>query len=553
MEKVKKYAVLIDADNISPDRFEKIFEEISRLGIATYRRIYGNWADYNRSMLKDKLLKYALTPVQQFSYISGKNATDITMVIDAMDILYSGDVDGFCLVTNDSDFCRLALRLRESGADVIGMGDDVSPMSFRYSCTDFIILRETRKEADERREAKRQRLLERKVQIKARFPSPLKKNGEPEINPSEENSDEPIHMGVAELLADDEDYSEFLNADEESDEPVAVIPEVAVLPENEPATDKKAADTVKETRKPRTFARSIQKHIPKLLEKPAVTETEKAEEPESEKKPETDVNGKILSDRELREEIKSILASSKAEDGWTGSSNIVNVLKLRHPELEIKDYADLPLFAGKRKIWSTYFLSLGFCENRMVRHGEYEFRLVKEDTYKAPSVSASAVSEPAPVYEPKSLESASAETVSSEKTEKPEKAEKSEKPRKTVRRPRKKASEDVSAEVKSEEATTETVQPAAVADTEPAPAQNTKPEEEKKPEEKKAETENAVSEKAPKKRRTASEKPKITLEAASENPVEKSETKDESKPEEKADGKENAKKPARKRKVKTQL
>ena len=87
MTNEKKFAVLIDADNVSPDRFEKIFDEIGKFGIATYRRIYGNWAEYNRNSLKEKLLKYALTPVQQFSYITGKNATDITMVIDAMDIL----------------------------------------------------------------------------------------------------------------------------------------------------------------------------------------------------------------------------------------------------------------------------------------------------------------------------------------------------------------------------------------------------------------------------------------------------------------------------------
>lgn len=285
MTNEKRFAVLIDADNVSPDRFEKIFDEIGKFGVATYRRIYGNWAEYNRNSLKEKLLKYALTPVQQFSYINGKNATDITMVIDAMDILYKGDVEGFCIVSNDSDFTRLALRLRESGMSVIGMGDDIAPASFRTACTLFLVLCESRKTADEKRESKRTR-------------RPVVRKAQAEAAP-------------------------------------------------EPALQ---------------------------LDAPT---------------------SPTLSDRALRNEIKEILAGRTGEEEWISGSSLVNQLKVSHPDLDIRDYSDLPLFAGKRKIWSTYFLSLGFCEHKEVRHGEYSFRL--SDAERKNLLSVPATEAPAPV------------------------------------------------------------------------------------------------------------------------------------------------------------
>ena len=118
----KRFAVLIDADNISDKYIKVILDEISNDGIATYKRIYGNWTSTALSSWKTVLLDYSITPIQQYSYTTGKNATDSAMIIDAMDILYSDRVDGFCLVSSDSDFTRLAARLRESGMLVVGMG-----------------------------------------------------------------------------------------------------------------------------------------------------------------------------------------------------------------------------------------------------------------------------------------------------------------------------------------------------------------------------------------------------------------------------------------------
>lgn len=133
----RRLAVLIDSENISPKYVKYIFDEISNYGIATYKRAYGDWASRMSVNWKDILLKNAITPIQQYGYTQGKNSTDSAMIIDAMDILYSGKVDGFCLVSSDSDFTRLASRLREAGMLVIGMGEKKTVEAFRTSCTMF--------------------------------------------------------------------------------------------------------------------------------------------------------------------------------------------------------------------------------------------------------------------------------------------------------------------------------------------------------------------------------------------------------------------------------
>ncbi|HHX14046.1 MAG TPA: NYN domain-containing protein [Clostridiales bacterium] len=137
MKKDNRFAVLIDADNISDKYVRLILDEISNDGVATYKRIYGDWTKPALGPWKKVLLDYSITPIQQYGYTTGKNSTDAAMIIDAMDILYSGNVDGFCLVTSDSDFTRLAARLRESGMDVVGMGERKTPKAFVASCNKF--------------------------------------------------------------------------------------------------------------------------------------------------------------------------------------------------------------------------------------------------------------------------------------------------------------------------------------------------------------------------------------------------------------------------------
>ena len=132
-----RFAVLIDADNVSVKYIKIILDEISKDGIATYKRIYGDWTNPSLISWKSTLLDNSIIPVQQYSYTTGKNSTDSAMIIDAMDILYSGRVEGFCLVSSDSDFTRLAARLRESGMTVIGMGASKTPNSFIAACNKF--------------------------------------------------------------------------------------------------------------------------------------------------------------------------------------------------------------------------------------------------------------------------------------------------------------------------------------------------------------------------------------------------------------------------------
>lgn len=135
-----KYAVLIDADNIAPKYIKIILNEIVNNGIATYKRIYGNWTSPSLASWKDVLLENSIVPIQQYDYTTGKNSTDSAMIIDAMDILYSGHVGGFCIASSDSDFTRLASRLRESGMTVIGMGEKKTPIPFIKACDQFKFL-----------------------------------------------------------------------------------------------------------------------------------------------------------------------------------------------------------------------------------------------------------------------------------------------------------------------------------------------------------------------------------------------------------------------------
>lgn len=133
----KRFAVLIDSENISAKYISCILDEMTKYGVVTYRRIYGDWTNNQASSWRNELIEHSLTPIQQFSNTVGKNATDSALIIDAMDILYTHSVDGFCIVSSDSDFTRLASRFRESGMEVIGMGEKKTPRSFRNACSVF--------------------------------------------------------------------------------------------------------------------------------------------------------------------------------------------------------------------------------------------------------------------------------------------------------------------------------------------------------------------------------------------------------------------------------
>lgn len=135
-----KLAVLIDADNVPYSNVKGMMEEIAKYGTPTTKRIYADWTKPNAGGWKSVLLEYAITPIQQYSYTVGKNSSDSALIIDAMDLLYSDKVDGFCIVSSDSDFTRLAIRLRESGMKVIGIGEKKTPNPFIVACDRFIFI-----------------------------------------------------------------------------------------------------------------------------------------------------------------------------------------------------------------------------------------------------------------------------------------------------------------------------------------------------------------------------------------------------------------------------
>jgi len=140
LQKDIRLAVLIDADNVPYSNVKGVMEEIAKYGTPTFKRIYGDWTKQTVAGWKKVLLENAITPIQQYSYTSGKNSSDSALIIDAMDILYSGKVDGFCIVSSDSDFTRLATRLREAGMKVFGIGQKKTPNPFIVACDKFIYM-----------------------------------------------------------------------------------------------------------------------------------------------------------------------------------------------------------------------------------------------------------------------------------------------------------------------------------------------------------------------------------------------------------------------------
>ncbi|PQJ20717.1 NYN domain-containing protein [Tenacibaculum sp. SG-28] len=155
-----KMAVLIDGDNIPSGYVKEMMEEIAKYGNPTIKRIYGDWTRPGLSKWKNLLLENAITPIQQYGYTTGKNATDSAMIIDAMDILYSQKVTGFCIVSSDSDFTRLATRLREAGMQVIGIGEKKTPNPFIVACDRFIYIEILKQQTEEKIENKEKNTTE---------------------------------------------------------------------------------------------------------------------------------------------------------------------------------------------------------------------------------------------------------------------------------------------------------------------------------------------------------------------------------------------------------
>lgn len=213
MEKQDKIAVLIDAENVSTKYIKLIMDEVSDYGIATYKRVYGDFSSPGVMAWQDKLIEYAMMPVFQFNYTKGKNASDSALIIDAMDILYSGKVNGFCLVTSDSDFTKLAIRLREAGMSVIGMGEKKTPPSLVAACESFKFLDLLYQENSKRtRNNKAQSAKQEGVKKEA--DEPKKEEQEEKAGVNNIPTKEEVGVEIASIIESQSDEDEWINLSE---------------------------------------------------------------------------------------------------------------------------------------------------------------------------------------------------------------------------------------------------------------------------------------------------------------------------------------------------
>ena len=217
----KVIALLIDAENVSPKYIKTIIDEVSMYGTPAYKRIYGDWTAPDMVSWKKMLLEHNLTPIQQFSYTQGKNASDSAMIIDAMDILYTKNVDGFCIVSSDSDFTRLAARLRESRMFVIGMGESKTPTAFKSACDTFKYLdvlmgmkKETLPVAVSEKASKQPAQQPKAAKKQAQPAQPKKAAGKKGQKPEPEKEPEPVPAAPAGPHHDEELAAAFVSLDE---------------------------------------------------------------------------------------------------------------------------------------------------------------------------------------------------------------------------------------------------------------------------------------------------------------------------------------------------
>ena len=194
-----RFAMLIDADNVPYSNIKGMLEEIAKYGTPTFKKIYADWTKPTVSGWKTVLLENAITPVQQYSYTTGKNATDSAMIIDAMDILYTGRVDGFVIVSSDSDFTRLAIRLREAGMKVFGIGEKKTPVSFISACDKFIYIEILKEQAKREEAAKPSIVISSKPKVIAKTAT---KELPKEIPVQHKESISKIDSGLIKLISD---------------------------------------------------------------------------------------------------------------------------------------------------------------------------------------------------------------------------------------------------------------------------------------------------------------------------------------------------------------
>ncbi len=301
-----KLAVLIDADNIPYANIKGMLEEIAKYGTPTFKRIYGDWTRPSLSGWKGVLLENAITPIQQYSYTKGKNSTDSALIIDAMDILYAGQVDGFCIISSDSDFTRLATRLRESGKKVFGMGEKKTPISFIASCNKFIYLEILPSEVRPTRAVKSATRVTRN--------RPVKKQRVDEVS-SESGSQ-------LEQVANVPDSAALARNS---------APRIASLKSNEEQEDQLAP------RPPRNVVTAADLRKGKLNKVAAVAPEADEPTPVVEDSQSTPVVVSPINDDVIRLISDSITALAE-EDGWVGLSTLGALIMKRQPDFDSRNY-----------------------------------------------------------------------------------------------------------------------------------------------------------------------------------------------------------------------
>jgi len=305
----RRFAVLIDADNVGAKYIKIILDEISNDGEVTYKRIYGDWTKPALSPWKQVLLENSVTPIQQYSYTTGKNATDSAMIIDAMDILYSGRVEGFCLVTSDSDFTRLASRLRESGMMVVGMGEKKTPKAFVSACNKFKYLdilaggaKGSKAKAKESRDAVKESAKEAAREV---------------VKDARDHRDD---------RRDDhrDDHSRDINA--KKGKPVKPN-EVKVKP---------AEKTVEKQDKLHEAAEKSE--AVEIIEKDPRTGKYNAKDMGILFYDDDESEAEVTSLEDITDALRSILREESDEDGWVSTSDLGNRLLKRYSDFDVRNY-----------------------------------------------------------------------------------------------------------------------------------------------------------------------------------------------------------------------
>ena len=300
-----KYALLIDGDQTSYRNLKTIFDIVTNEGIITYRKMYADFSDEKFKNYKESLLKYSITPIQQFAYTEHKNSTDITLVIDAMDILHQDDVDGFCIVSSDSDFTRLAARLREAGKHVIVIGTNRTPISLSSACSVFKNIDLIKAEENA---------------VDGSQKSPLADAEKKEANDSAELKSDIAKAEVKEITAKDKEA--------ENGTQTSVS--------EEGAKKKKKRKSKKAAAEPEAEENSVTKPEAISADEPKQTDEGKDTEANSETNIQEEQN--VTPEEEIRDTILRIIENKSGDDGWMLASVLGSIVQNKHPDFDSRHY-----------------------------------------------------------------------------------------------------------------------------------------------------------------------------------------------------------------------